>query len=89
MKINSKNILHTILILSIILFIGSSCDGNDDDQTTPIIPADGFTISNTFYGTENTYIAIDQSDRDSNGKADYYTFFFTDGRITDTYGDIG
>ena len=89
MKINSKNILHTILILSIILFIGSSCDGNDDDQTTPIIPADGFTISNTFYGTENTYIAIDQSDRDNNGKSDYYTFFFTNGRITDVYGDIG
>lgn len=76
-----------LVILATNLFI--SCDNNDDAQTTPSTPQDGFTISNTFYSTENAYIAIDQSDRDNNGKADYYTFFFTDGRMTDTYGDQG
>jgi len=74
----------TLLILLMITLF--SCDGNDDVQSSP---QDGFTINNTFYETVNAYIAIDQSDRDNNGKADYYTFFFTDSRITDTYGDVG
>jgi hypothetical protein len=82
-----KTILKTIIFIMILSQI--SCDNNDDTQNTPSNPSDGFTISNTLHETPNAYIAIDQYDRDSNGKADYYTFFFTDGRITDTYGDQG
>lgn len=79
-----KTIFKTIIITLLILLF--SCDNNDDVQSSP---TDGFNLNNTFYSTENAYIAIDQSDRDNNGKADYYTFFFTDGRMTDTYGDQG
>jgi len=86
MKIIFKKTGIILLVLIVILIIGSGCDNNDDVQSSP---QDGFTVNTTFYNTENIYVAIDQSDRDSNGKADYYTFFFTDGRITDTYGDIG
>ncbi len=81
-----KTIFKITLVCIAILFIGSSCDNNDDVQSSP---QDGFTVGTTFYETENIYIAIDQVDRDNNTKADYYTFFFTDGRMTDTYGDIG
>lgn len=84
-----KTTLKTTLLLFLILITFLSCDNNDDTQTTPLTPQDGFTIGGTFYETPNAYIAIDQFDRDNNGKADYYTFFFTDGRMTDTYGDQG
>ena len=81
-----KTIFKISILFIAILFIGSSCDGNDDVQSSP---QDGFTVSNTFYPTENAYVGIDQSDRDNNGKADFYTFFFTDGRITTSFGEVG
>lgn len=78
--------LKPILLLLVAFYSLTSCDNNDDTQNTP---NDGFTVNNTFNSTENSYIAIDQFDRNNNGKPDYYTFFFTDGRITDTWGDQG
>ncbi len=78
-------ILKQILFVTLFLLL-NSCDNNDDMQD---VPNDGFTVNNTFNSTENAYITIDQSDRDNNNKPDYYTFFFTNGRITDTWGDQG
>ncbi len=80
-----KTLKPILIALTILLFLGS-CDNNDDTQNTP---NDGFTVNNTFNSTENAYIAIDNFDRNNNGKPDYYTFFFTDGRMTDTWGDQG
>ncbi len=80
-----KTLKPILIALTILLFL-SSCDNNDDTQNTP---NDGFTVNNTFNSTENAYIAIDNFDRNNNGKSDYYTFFFTDGRMTDTWGDQG
>lgn len=82
-----KTIKNTLLVLSFLFFI--SCDNNDDSQNNPQNPTDGFTIGNTFHETPNTYITIDQTDRDTNGSPDYYSFFFTDGRMTDTFGVAG
>jgi len=79
--------IKIFLLLIITTFF--SCDNNDDAQTTPASPTDGFTYSNTFYATENAYITIDQQDANSDGYPDYYNFFFLNGRITDTYGDSG
>ena len=80
-----KQLIQIILILTLLIAV-ISCDNNDDVQSSP---QDGFIISNIFYGTENTYITIDQSDRNNDNRPDYYNFFFTNGRITDTYGDVG
>jgi hypothetical protein len=85
MKTIIKRLSTSILVLAVAIN-SICCDNNDDVQSSP---QDGFTVNSVFHGTENAYIAIDQFDRDTNGKADYYTFFFTDGRITDTYGDQG
>lgn len=74
------------LLLLTVIMSSFSCDNNDDIQSSP---QDGFTVNNTFYATPNVYITIDQYDGNNNGQPDYYNFFFTDGRITDTYGDIG
>ncbi|HFX17917.1 MAG TPA: hypothetical protein ENK64_02090 [Flavobacteriales bacterium] len=71
---------------AILIFSMISCDNNDDTATSP---QDGFTVNNNLHITENAYITIDQADRNANGKPDYYNFFFTDGRITDYYGDQG
>ena len=81
--------LIQIILISILLTTAISCDNNDDTQNTPSTPNDGFTINNTFYETPNAYITIDQLDNDNDNHPDYYNFFFTDGRITDTYGDVG
>lgn len=79
-----KTLLKTIFIITALNLL--SCDNNDD---APSSPQDGFTVNNSFYSTENAYIIIDQADRNANGKPDFYNFFFTNGRITDTYGDQG
>ncbi len=81
--------MKNLLMLTLISFAIIACDNNDDTQTNPQNPADGFQTGNTFYETPNAYICIDQADRDNDNHPDYYTFFFTDGRITDTYGDLG
>ncbi len=75
-----------VIFLAVITF---SCDGNDDAQTTPSTPTDGFTIGTTFYATPNVYVAVDQADANNDGQPDYYSFFFSDGRMTDTFGDNG
>lgn len=80
-------ILKTFLLLLTILLV--SCDNNDDQQATPATPTDGFTHNNTFYATENAYITTDQQDANNDGYPDYYNFFFSNGRVTDTYGDNG
>jgi len=83
-----KILFRTIIFLSAITTL-TSCDNNDDAQTTPGAPTDGVTHNNTFYATENTYVSIDQQDANNDGYPDYYNFFFSNGRITDTYGDTG
>ncbi|WP_299107813.1 hypothetical protein [uncultured Winogradskyella sp.] len=77
--------LKLLIIVSILTF--TNCDNNDDAVTT--VSTDGFTINATFYDTENAYITIDQIDSNNDGLPDYYNFFFTDGRMTDTFGDVG
>ncbi|NRD21380.1 hypothetical protein HNV08_15090 [Winogradskyella eckloniae] len=72
-------------IVAILLLV--NCDNNDEGSTASII--DGFTINSAFYNTEIAYVSIDQSDVNSDGFPDNYNFFFTDGRITDTFGDQG
>ena len=84
-----KNILRLTAVLIAALFVTTSCDNNDDLQNNPGTPSDGFTLNTTLYETPNAYIAIDQSDRDNSSKPDYYTFFFSNGRISDTWGDQG
>jgi len=85
MKTIIKRISITMLLLTVALS-SVSCDNNDDIQSSP---QDGFTVNSTFYATPNVYITIDQSDINVDGQPDYYNFFFTDGRITDTFGDSG
>ena len=82
---------NTIKILAMIMLsiITFSCDGNDDAQTTPLAPTDGFTIGTTFYPTPNAYVTIDQNDANNDGYPDYYSLFLSDGRMTDTFGDAG
>lgn len=79
--------LTLTIIVSLFIFIG--CDNNDDLQTNVALPTDGFTINNAFFDTANAYITIDQLDGNADGFPDHYNFYFTDGRITDTFGDIG
>lgn len=63
-----------------------NCDNNDDATTSSI---DGFTINSVFHETVNAYISIDQLDSNADGHPDHYNFMFSDGRITDTFGDVG
>ena len=74
-----KNTIKTvaIIILSIITF---SCDNNDDAQTTPATPTDGFTVGTTFYPTPNCYIEFDE---DFDPNLDEFNLFFTNGRMSD------
>ena len=83
-----KNTIKTLVLMIATAFI-ISCDNNDDAQTTPQTPTDGFAVGSMFYQTPNAYIAIDQTDANNDGYPDYYSLFFTNGRMTDTYGDAG
>ncbi len=82
-----KTLFKTLLLLTLLSIV--SCDNNDDAQTTPSTPTDGFTIGTTFHATPNAYVAIDQLDSNSDGFPDYYSLFLTNGRMTDTFGDVG
>ena len=84
-----KSKLKLLPLLVLISLVFTACDANDDTQNDPQNPTDGFSINGNFYETPNAYIAIDQADRDQSGHPDYYTFFFANGRITDTFGDQG
>jgi len=81
MKISIKTflVLFTALVLA-------NCDSNDDLQTDPVTPTDGFThhqnTNSMFYETTNAYIEIDE-DQSTPGVPDYYTFFFLNGRLLD------
>lgn len=73
--------LKTILFLSALSLV--ACDKNDDLQTTPNNPSDGFTVNSTFYATPNAYIEIDEDDDNGDGFPDSYSFFFLDARMAD------
>lgn len=81
MKIFLKFLLMSIMAITLF-----SCDNNDDATTSSI---DGFTINSVFHETVNAYITIDQLDNNADGHPDQYNFMFSDGRITDTFGDVG
>ena len=68
-----KKLFYFILIF--IAFTG--CDKNDDQQTDPQNPTDGFTVNNTFYETPNCYIEFDEDSQDN------INIFFTNGRMYD------
>lgn len=74
-----------LLVTTLTLF---SCDNNDDAQTNPTNPTDGFTYNNTFYDTPNAYIEVDQEDDNNDTFPDNYTFFFTDGRMFDNDANV-
>lgn len=81
-------LLKNILLLTIILLVG--CDNNDDTQTNPAVPADGFIHNNVFYETPNAYFEIDEDDDNPiDGFPDEYNFFFTDGRMSDADSSTG
>ncbi|QXP79252.1 MULTISPECIES: hypothetical protein [Winogradskyella] len=81
-----KSLINNVL-MSVIVLTFFSCDNNDD--ATSAASTDGFTINSTFHETVNAYISIDQSDNNADGYPDHYNFMFTDGRITDSFGDVG
>ncbi|MDX1272743.1 hypothetical protein [Bizionia paragorgiae] len=76
-----------IKLLLVVLITVFSCDNNDDEQTNPVTPTDGFTHNNVFYPTPNAYFEIDEDDDDPNiggdGFPDNYSFFFSNGRMFD------
>ncbi|MDO6596925.1 hypothetical protein Q4512_08355 [Oceanihabitans sp. 2_MG-2023] len=78
-----KTIKTLLLLLAISIF---SCDNNDDAQTDPANPTDGFTHNGTFYETPNAYFEIDEDDDNGDGIPDHYNFFFLDARMAD--GDV-
>ncbi|QJP34409.1 hypothetical protein F0365_08370 [Nonlabens sp. Ci31] len=82
--------IKTILLLILIPTI--SCDGNDDMQTDPSNPTDGFTHNSVFYGTPNAYFEIDEDDDDpiigGDGYPDNYSFFFSNGRMFDNDANV-
>lgn len=77
--------MKTIKLLLVVLGITAfSCDNNDDAQTDPVTPTDGFTHNNVFTPTANAYFEIDEDDDSPNdGFPDEYNFFFLDGRMAD------
>lgn len=77
--------IKTFLILLVITIV--SCDNNDDAQTDPANPTDGFTHNNVFSETPNAYLEID--DVDSDGILDEYNLFFLDGRMGDGDTSLG
>ncbi|WP_340155149.1 hypothetical protein [uncultured Winogradskyella sp.] len=80
--------LKTILILFTILIF--SCDSNDDAQTDPATPSDGFMHNNVFRETANAYLEIDEDDDNpADGFPDEYNFFFIDGRMADGDSSLG
>ncbi|NRD21382.1 hypothetical protein HNV08_15100 [Winogradskyella eckloniae] len=77
--------IKSLLVLLILTIV--SCDNNDDAQTDPGNPSDGFTHNGVFYETPNAYFEIDEDDDDpligGEGFPDNYSFFFSNGRMFD------
>ncbi len=67
-----KKIIYSLALLITLI----ACDKNDDQQTDPQNPTDGFTVNNTFYETPNCYIEFDDDQNEIN-------LFFTNGRMYD------
>ncbi len=84
LKLVKTSLLWLVFVLLII-----SCDNNNDTQSDPVNPTDGYSLNGTFYETPNAYITIDQTDANNDTYPDYYNFYFLDGRMTDHYGDLG
>ncbi|WP_397363108.1 hypothetical protein [Olleya sp. R77988] len=79
--------IKTLLVLLIITAF--SCDNNDDAQTDPVTPTDGFTHNSVFYETANAYFEIDEDDDSpSDGFPDNYSFFFSNGRMFDNDANV-
>lgn len=76
--------IKTLLVLAVLTII--SCDNNDDAQTNPTMPTDGFTHNGVFHETANAYFEVDEDDDDNDGFPDNYVFFFLDARMAD--GDV-
>lgn len=83
MKTIFKTAFLTVLITTFF-----SCDNNDDAQTDPINPTDGFTHNNMFFETANAYFEIDDEDDNADGMPDNYSFFFTNGRMFDNDANV-
>ncbi len=60
-----------------------SCDKNDDEQSDPQNPTDGFTVNGIFYETPNCYIEFD-----TNSNPNEFNLFFTDGRMYDNQANV-
>ena len=67
-----QKILPIILLLVAITLIGTSCNGNDNNN--PNTPTNGFTVGGTFYETTNCYIEEDAGQTEVN-------FFFLNGKM--------
>lgn len=84
--------MKSIKLLLVVLITVFSCDNNDDEQTDPVTPTDGFTHNNVFYPTPNAYFEIDEDDDDPNiggdGFPDDYAFFFSNGRMFDNTANV-
>ncbi len=82
--------INTILLFLALSIV--SCDENDDMQTDPVNPTDGFTHNSIFFETSNAYFEIDQDDDDpiigGDGFPDNYSFFFSNGRMFDNDANV-
>ncbi len=74
---------YTLLFTAILSVLIVSCDKNDDEQSDPQNPTDGFTVNGVFYETPNCYIEFDT---DSNPNE--FNLFFTDGRMYDNENNV-
>jgi len=83
-----KTIKTTVFLSLLFLTSLISCDNNDDAQTDPITPTDGFTHNGTFFETPNAYIEIDEDDNNNDGFPDDYNFFFSNGRMFDNDANV-
>jgi len=81
-----KIIKPLLILICITIF---SCDNNDDQQTDPVTPTDGFTHNDIFYPTENSYFELDEDDDSpADGHPDNYAFFFSNGRMFDNDANV-
>ncbi len=72
-----------MITLSIMLLGLYACEKNDDEQTNPNNPTDGFTINGIFYDTPNCYIEFD----DDNSPNEF-NLFFLNGRMYDNQTNV-
>jgi len=84
--------MKKIIFLSALIALFFGCDNNDDMQTDPVNPTDGFTHNNVFFETPNAYFEIDEDDDNvgigGDGFPDDYSFFFSNGRMFDNDANV-